>query len=361
MNKNKNKLVLLFLSLFVIGGGGCYSLFYSRNKEFFKEEKKPDILEIAKKDILLLCQQLDDYEQKVSDEKRVRQEDLEKSIEILKDQGLWDNEIFFSRDYKEFLDTVQSAIKAFQLQLDELLKKVEKEKNLESFREELAKIGEEHKKRIDLFTNLAEKIRKEAQPMPFFATWIGLVISAAICSLISFFILNIYKGQIFIPNSLNKRKKNLDPNFQKRERQGKKTEGQPAIRLTEEDFKEIKGDSEEIKGNCFEDWIEDKYIMGIMGFLFVIHLPLQFLIFPLINCLLSLKISTFRETNKHYIINYSKFFFLCFSFIVVDFLFAHKLCYGVFFGCHCPKPEPEEHQPKTGDLNDPTTDKNEQK
>ena len=140
---NKGKLVIIFvilLSSFVIGGG-YYSFFYSLNKE-----KELDVFEVAKKDIVLLCQQLHDYEQKVIEEKKVRQEDLEKSIEILKDQGLWDNETFFGKDYKEFLDTAQSTIKNFQLQLDELLKKVEKEKNLESFRKELEKIGEDQKK-----------------------------------------------------------------------------------------------------------------------------------------------------------------------------------------------------------------------
>ena len=104
---DKNKLVIIFvilLSSFVVGGG-CYSFFYLRNesKEIEKEpkemEKESDVLEIAKKDVLLFRQQLDDYKQKVIDEEKAHQEDLEKSIEILKEQGIWEGEdLGFERD-----------------------------------------------------------------------------------------------------------------------------------------------------------------------------------------------------------------------------------------------------------------------
>ena len=223
---NKGKLVIIFvilLSSFVIGGG-YYSFFYSLNKE-----KELDVFEVAKKDIVLLCQQLHDYEQKVIEEKKVRQEDLEKSIEILKDQGIWDGLLVEQKDgdddeetpqekkvdrenleeiikilkdqgildelhaesgvnFEKYHSAIQESKKAFQLQLDELLKKVEKEKNLESFRKELEKFSKEYKKRICAFTEFAQKIQEEARkPMPFCATWIGLVLSAVIIPLIAYY------------------------------------------------------------------------------------------------------------------------------------------------------------------------------
>ena len=176
---DKNKLVIIFvilLSSFVVGGG-CYFLLRNKSKkvDFFKEKEK-DVLEIAKKDVLLFRQQLDDYKQKVTDEKQVHQEDLEKSIETLKEQGIWEGEdLGFEKSYKEYLDVIHET-GTFQLQLDELLEKVEKEKDLASFREELEKLSEKSKKDIDAFVDLKQRIQEEAKkPMPFLATWIGLI------------------------------------------------------------------------------------------------------------------------------------------------------------------------------------------
>ena len=279
---DKNKLVIIFvilLSSFVVGGG-CYSFFYLRNesKEIEKEpkemEKESDVLEIAKKDVLLFRQQLDDYKQKVIDEEKAHQEDLEKSIEILKEQGIWEGEdLGFEKSYKEYLDVIHET-GTFQLQLDELLEKVEKEKDLASFREELEKLSEKYKKDIDAFVELRQRIQEEAKkPVPFFATWIGLVISAITCPVVSFFILMFLKESSIC--------KSISPTIVK------------------------------IGGVLIS--------LLIGGFL-------QLLIFPLINCLLSLKMSSFREIYKHWFYNRYKFLFLIFFFFFLNFIIGGLAC-----------------------------------
>ena len=185
MNKNKVVIIFAILLSFFIVGGGCYSLL--RRNKVQEIEKEPDVLEVAKKDILLFRQQLNDYKQ----ERKVCQEDLEKSIEILKDQGIWKGKkLKFDKRYKEYLDVVNET-DAFQLRLDELLEKVEEERNLESFREELEKLSKKYKKDIDVPHRIQEEAKK---PMPFLATWIGLIFSV-IFSLVAYYVI-FYK--IFI-------------------------------------------------------------------------------------------------------------------------------------------------------------------
>ena len=270
---------------------------------------------------MLFRQQLDDYKQKVTDEKQVHQEDLEKSIEILKEQGIWDNEILFSKDYKEYLDLQE----AFQLRLHELLKKVEKEKDLASFREELEKLGEKSKKDIDAFVDLGQRIIEEAKkPVPFFATWIGLVISVITCSIVSFFILNFYKKKQ--KEEYQEKLKTIEGLNERNAKTNKEFFGKDN-NMNENDNKEIQVEKENTQKNCLDDYCL------VMALLFVIHSFLQFLIVPLINCLLSLKISFFKEIHKHYFINALKLLFLCLSFFVTTILFANKLVYDQFFLC----------------------------
>ena len=282
MNKKVVIIFAILLSFFIVGGG-CYFLL-RRNKVQEIEKEEPDVLKVAKKDIFLCCQQLDDYKQKVIDENKVRQEDLEKSIKILKDQGIWDNEIFFD---KRYLDVIQES-DAFQLQLYELLQKVETEEDLKSFRAELEKLSEKRKKDIDAFVEFGQRIKKEAEkPMPFFATWTGLAILAIIGPLISFFI---------------------------------------------------------CQHLCQKQDEKDKDYCWAITILFVTHFFLQFLIFPLLNCLLSLKISSFREVYKHYFINVSKLLFLCLLFFVTSLLSANKLVNGGFFAVIPPEKDNESSQ-----------------
>ena len=267
----KSKVIIILLATFFsfVLGSGCYYFFYlsSKKKEVSvpksNEQKevsapKDDVSEVANRDLLLLLQEVIDYEQKVITEKKVRQEDFEKSVEILKDRGIWDGlGVESGVDFEKYYNsTIKDSQEKFKIQLDELLKKVEKEKNLESFRKELEKLGKERKKDIDAFAEFAQKVQTEAEkPMPFFATWVGLVISVIICSLISIFICKCKNKPI--------------------------------------------------------DSLQDAI------FFMLIHLFLQFLIFPLINCLLSLKMSTFKEMYKHYFCNKSKTLFLFLSIIFI--------------------------------------------
>ena len=106
-------------------GGGYYSLFYKEIDSF--KEKESNVF-------ALFNQQLDEYKQKVTNEKKINQENLEKNIKTLTDLGIWN---WFKDDYEAYLDAVQSSQKAFGFQLDKLFEKVEKDKDLKSFHEEL--------------------------------------------------------------------------------------------------------------------------------------------------------------------------------------------------------------------------------
>ena len=274
----KSKVIIILLATFFsfVLGSGCYYFFYlsSKKKEVSvpksNEQKevsapKDDVSEVANRDLLLLLQEVIDYGKKLSAEKNINRENISKNIEILKDRGIWEKSDLES-DHKKYLDDFQSANEAFQLQLKELLKKAKKkEKNLESFREELKKIGEENKKKsaefVERLAKLAERIQEEVQPMPFLATWIGLIISVITGSIISIPILKY-----------------------------------------------------------LEDFLEDCCDCGEKNFLVLINFFLCSLIFPLINCLLSLKISTFKEIYKHYIFyNCSKIIFLILSVILIPY------------------------------------------
>ena len=268
---NKSKLVIIILATFLsfVFGGGYYYFFWlsSKNKEVSVPE---NVYEIAQNDVLLFFQKLMDYEQKVANEKNINQEIINKNAKILKDQGIW-GELGFGSDYNEYYDDFQSSQDAFQLRISELLEKVKKEKNLESFREELEELGEEMKEKInenvETFAKLADRIQKEAEkPMPFFATWIGLLFLAITCPIISSSILD------FLQKKINCEK-------------------------------------------CTSETLD-------LFFLMLICFPLQFLIFPLINCLFSLKMSTLREIYKHYCNNNFKCLFLCVLFICLNCLFG---------------------------------------
>lgn len=187
--KNRYKIVIIFiifLYFFVLGGGYYY---FSKDKEVNVSEK--NILQIAQKDILMFQQKIDAYQQKVTNEKKINQENLEENIKTLKDLGIWES--WYEEGYKEYFDAVQSSQNNFQLQLDELLKKVEKEKNLKSFRKRLRKLSKKRKEEIDekadTLVKIAEKIKEDAErPMPFCFTWKGVITLVIISSLIPLFI-----------------------------------------------------------------------------------------------------------------------------------------------------------------------------
>ena len=192
MFKNSDKIVIIFiifLSFFVIGGG----YYYYFNKD--KEVNEKNILQITQKDILIFQQKMDAYQQKVITEKKINQENLKKNIKTLKDLGIWKD--WYEKDYEECLDAVQNSQNAVKLKLDKFLKKVEKEKNLKSFRKGLEKISKEQKKditkKIDALAKIAKKIQEEAEkPMPFFATQRGVITLAVIYSLIPLFIFYVF-------------------------------------------------------------------------------------------------------------------------------------------------------------------------
>ena len=304
MKKNKVVIITLVTFIFFALGGGCYYFFClldknkkevsvseDKNKEVGVPEDKnkkevsvpKDVYEIAQNDVSSAFQKIADYEQKIAAEKNINQwEDIDKSIKILQNQGIYE-ELSFESDYKKYLDAVESSQEAAKLKLDELLEKVKKkEKDLASFREELEKISEEIKKNIsentEMLADLIEKIHEEAKkPVPFFATWIGLVISVITCPVVSFFILKFLKEKKFTSYCCS---------------------GQDQDRLTN---------------------------IGIfIGIFFAFFL--QFLIFPLINCLLSLKMSSFREIYKHWFYNRYKFLFLIFFFFFLNFIIGGLAC-----------------------------------
>ena len=277
----KNKVVIIILATFFsfVFGGGCYYFFCLSGKNKKVSASKDDVFDVAYNYLMASLQKLADYEQKIFTEKNINRENIVKNIDILQNRGVWENSNL-EADYKKYLDDHQKELFAFKLQIDELLEKVKKkEKSLESFREELEKIGEEIKKNIDenaeTFDEIAERIQKEAEkPMPFLATWIGIVVSVIICPIISYFILL----------SLQKYK-----------------------------------------------WCEKKEEEGgghIIDFIFtmLICLPLQSLIFPLLNCLLSLKMSCFREIYKHHFSNEFKLLFISLSFFFLNLFIGSGCC-----------------------------------
>ena len=250
LKKNNVDKIVITLAVFVSllpFGIWCY-------RSFRSSHENKEIIEV-RRDLSLFLQQLDDYEQKVIEEKKVRQDDFEKNIEILKDQGIWDGLLIESGstkvevDFEEYYNsTIKDSQEKFKIQLGKLLEKLEKEKNLESFRKELEKLGKERKKDVDAFAEFAQRVQTEAKkPIPFFATWVGLEISIATCLIVTFIIL----------------------------------------------------------------FLSSQKYPSLLLYLFpIIYFPSQFLIFPLINCLLSLKMSTLRETYKHYFANKFKTFSL---------------------------------------------------
>ena len=268
----KNKVVIIILATFLSFalGGGCYY--------FFCPSK--DVYEIAQNDASLLFQKLADYERKVIAEKNINQEIIDKNTEILQNQGIW-NGLNFEPDYEKYLDDYRSSEVAYQLRISELLKKVKKEKDLESFREELKKLSEEAKekinKNVEAFAKLANRIQEEAEkPMPISAAWIGLLFLAITCPIISFYI-----------------QEKLQEKFH-------------------------------LTLNCGACITSPKVLNSI--FLMIICFPLQFLIFPLINCLFSLKMRTLREIYKHYTYNPLKLIFLALSFICFNCLLGIRCC-----------------------------------
>ena len=184
--KNKNKIVIIFvvfLSFVFFVFGGLY--YFKDFKDEVPEEK--NILQTTQEEILIFQQKIDDYQQKVNNEKKINQENIRKNIETLKNLGIWD---WFKKDYKEYLDAVESSQKTTKLKLNELLEKVKKkEKDLASFREELEKLRQERKKNIDekadILVKISEKMKEEVEkPMPFFATWTAVILLSIICTII---------------------------------------------------------------------------------------------------------------------------------------------------------------------------------
>ena len=253
---------VIFLVLLVIGRG-CYRSFrLPEENENIEvkidglQDKIENIPEIAREDYLLFLDQLEDDEKEAFRKKKVDRKNLKKNIETLKEQGIWDGlyiEPESEVDFEKYYCSLQDSQKAFRLRLDRLLKKVEKEKDLASFREELEKLRQERKKYIDVFAEFGYRIQEETkEPMPFFATWIGLGISVAISLIVSLIIVVLLR-----------------------------------------------------KNNNFSECL-----LAISISFLIIHLLSQLLIFPLINCLLSLKMSSFKETYKHYSSNKFKNVFL---------------------------------------------------
>ena len=224
MKKNKVVIIILVISFSFVVGGGCYYFFCLSGKskkvnisesdkkkevDVPKIEKKisadknkkvdvsEDVYEIARNDVSLLFQEIDDYEQKIVDKRNMHQEDIDKNVKILRDQGIWRG-FGFESDYEDYLYVVQNSKKAIDLKIDKLLEKVKKDKDLKSFREELAKIGEEFKEKInksaETFDEIVERIQKEAEkPMPFLATWAGVIVLATICPIISYYLMLFLK------------------------------------------------------------------------------------------------------------------------------------------------------------------------
>ena len=264
IKRNRDRIVIIFtifLSLLVVGKCFYYSFRSPEENEKIEvkidglQDKIENIPEIAREDYLLFLDQLEDGEKEAFRKKKVDRKNLKKNIETLKEQGIWDGlyiEPESEVDFEKYYCLLQDSQKAFRLRLDRLLKKVEKEKDLASFREGLEKLRQERKKYIDVFAEFGYRIQEETkEPMPFFASYAGIGISVTISLIVSLII---------------------------------------AIQ---------------------------KHSSGALPISFlIIHLLSHLLIFPLINCLLSLKMSSFIETYKHYFANKFKSFFL----LIIPFL-----------------------------------------
>ena len=288
MKKNKVIIIIFVTFLSFIFGGGCYYFFYLSNKSSGKG-KEIDFYKFACSVCLLRLQEIAN-EQKKTIEENVNQEELAKNVEILINQGIWD--WLFGVDLKECLeDNTQRIQNTFQPQIDELLEKVrKKEKKIESFDKELEKILEEMKKEslknIKKYIEITKRIKEEAEkPMPLFAMWIVLLPLAIICPLISFFIVNFLREKFCYVTKIYE-------------------EGGTEISTTEE---------------CFSKKLDPIFLM-------LICFPLQFLIFPLINCLFSLKMSTLREIYKHYFYNCFKLIFLILMFFGFNCFLGVRCC-----------------------------------
>ena len=308
--KNKDKIVIIFtffLSFLVLGfcGYRSFRLLNEKDEEIVRvgnlQYKAKNIPKFARQDFLLFAQQLDVDEKKAFKIKKVDRQNIERNIKILKDQGIWDGLIFGLKgiSFEEYYRSFQDSQKAFQLQLDELLKKVENKEDLESFREELEKLRQKHSEDIDVFVDFAKEIQEEAQkPIPFFATWIGIGISVAICLIVTF-ILTV------ATQKNGKIKAILDAADKK-----------PSLK--------------KVLPETIREQVLDYLFCFLTFCFFAVYLPLQFIIFPLLNCLLSLKISSFRETYKHYFYNKFKTFSLFMTPVIwaIMMLLTHGLSYG---------------------------------
>ena len=267
MNKKLTIIFIVFLSFLVLGFCGYRSFRLPNKKEVIGvkvnnlQYKAKNIPEFARQDFLLFVQQLDADEKKAFKRKKVDRQNIERNIKILKDQGIWDGLIFGLKgiSFEEYYRSFQDSQKTFQLQLDNLLKKVENKEDLESFREELEKLRQKHLEDIDVFVDFAKEIQEEAKkPVPFLATWTGigiLIFICVICSLVTFFIL---ADELSVETIANK-----------------------------------------------------EHLVSLLLLFFIIYLS-QFIIFPL----LSLKMCYFSETYKHFFRNKFKAFSL---FIIIPF------------------------------------------
>ena len=308
---NKNKVVIIFIIFFLLFLGQCYRSFYLSNKDEEIEVKidnfqykAKDVPEIARQEFFLFLNQVDNDEKRIFKRKKVDRQNLKKNIEILKKQGIWDGLLIESDiDFEEYYRSLQDSQKTFQLQLDELLKKVEEEKNLASFREELKKLRQKYKEDIDVFAEFAFRIQKEAkEPMPFFATWAGIGISIAICLTVSF----IFSSLSF--NDWSERRKAMW-----------------SVKKDRRVLQRIKMEYEkERKGKCL-----GTLFLIFLAF-FIIYFPLQFQIFPLLNCLLTLKMRSLREIYKHYLSNKFKFFSLFIIIPIIIFILMLIVAFTVF-------------------------------
>ena len=276
IKRNRNRIVIIFvifLSLLLIGQ--CFYYFFCLPKENEKIEAKIDgiqyeienVSEIARKDFLLFLDHLKADEKEAFRKKKVDCDHLDENIETLKDQGIWNVlRVKPGVNFESYYCSLQDSQKAFLFQLDELLEKVEKEKDLASFREGLEKLRQEHQKYTDVFAEFGYRIQEETkEPMPFFASYAGIGISVAISSIVSFLIFQLL---VF-----HQKKENKDPDL-------------ITLLLLSSSF----------------------------------YLFLLFLVFSLINCLLSLKMSPLKEIYKHYFCNKVKTFSLFFIPVLAMFI-----------------------------------------
>ena len=248
--KNKIKIVIIFtIFLYFLVLGYCYRSFHSSNKDEeieicgFRYEIK-GVPKIARQYFLMFAQGLKDHEEKVFKKRKLKRQDVEKNIKILKDQGIWDGLTFELKEegFAEHYRSLQESQKAFQLQFEEFLEKVKEAKNLnlESLenllQENILALNTEYSINSHNLVCFAKIVQEE----------VG--ISVAICLIASL---------IFTLLQRSDTRKHL----------------------------------------------------SVLLF-FIIYIPAQFIIFPLLNCLLSLKMSYFKEIYKHYSCNKFKNFSL---------------------------------------------------